>query len=87
MIEGSFSMTRSRFTQEPSLIVLLSYSRWGDGKSTAIPNFYFSFLFQLPNPLLQELPLWFLLGQGQSLLIRGLSLSGPAQPAVHIGTS
>src|SRR5580704_9451194 len=28
------------------------------------------FLFQLPNPLLQELPLWFLLGQGQSFLIR-----------------
>jgi hypothetical protein len=27
------------------------------------------FLFQLPNPLLQELPLRFLLGQGQRLLI------------------
>jgi hypothetical protein len=27
------------------------------------------FLFQLLNPLLQELPFWFLLGQGQSFLI------------------
>src|SRR5258705_12407308 len=44
------------------------------------------FLFQLPNPFLQELPLWFLLGQGQRLLIRGPSLGGPAQPAVHIRT-
>jgi len=44
------------------------------------------FLFQLPNPLLQELPLWFLLGQGQSFLIRGPSLSCPAEPAVHIRT-
>jgi hypothetical protein len=34
-------MTRFLFTQEPKLIVLLPYSRWGDGKSTAIPNFYF----------------------------------------------
>src|SRR5664279_4533746 len=42
------------------------------------------FLFQLPNPLFQELPLWFLLGQRQSFLIRGPGLSGPAQPAVHI---
>jgi hypothetical protein len=42
------------------------------------------FLFQLPNPLLQKLALWFLLGQRQSFLIRGPSLSGPAQPAVHI---
>jgi hypothetical protein len=44
------------------------------------------FLFQLPNPLLQELPLGFLLGQRQSFLISGASLSGPAEPAVHIGT-
>jgi len=44
------------------------------------------FLFQLPNPLLQELPLWFLLSQRQRLLIRSTSLSGPAEPAVHIGT-
>src|SRR6266851_781100 len=44
------------------------------------------FLFQLPNPLLQELPLWFLLGQRQSFLIRGPSLSCPAEPAVHIRT-
>ena len=44
------------------------------------------FLFQLPNPLLQELPLWFLLGQRQSFLIRGPSLSCPAEPAVHICT-
>src|ERR1700688_190192 len=42
------------------------------------------FLFQLPNPFLQELPLWFLLGQRQRLLIRRLSLSCPAEPAVHI---
>src|SRR6266540_1269264 len=32
-------MTRFLFTQEPQLTVLLSYSRWGDGKATAIPNF------------------------------------------------
>jgi hypothetical protein len=32
-------MTHFLFTQEPELIVLLSYSRWGDGKSTAIPIF------------------------------------------------
>ena len=32
------------------------------------------FLFQLPNPLLQELPLWFLLGQRQRLLIRSARL-------------
>ena len=44
------------------------------------------FLFQLPNPLLQELPLRFLLGQRQSFLIRGPGLSCPAKPAVHIGT-
>jgi hypothetical protein len=44
------------------------------------------FSFQLPNPLLQELPLRFLLGQGQSFLIRGPSLSCPAEPAVHIST-
>src|SRR5260370_47898 len=43
-------------------------------------------LFQLPNPFLQELPLRFLLGQRQSFLIRSPSLSGPAQPAVQIGT-
>src|SRR3984893_6987730 len=45
---------------------------------------YFIFLLPLPNPLLQELPLWFLLGQRQSFLIRGPSLSCPAEPAVHI---
>src|SRR6202034_172669 len=45
-----------------------------------------SFLFQLPNPLSQELPLWSLLGQRQSFLIRGPSLGRPAEPAVHIGT-
>src|SRR5271165_5222613 len=44
------------------------------------------FLFQLPNALLQELPLRFLLGQRQSFLIRGPSLSGPAEPAAHICT-
>jgi putative transposase len=44
------------------------------------------FLFQLPNPLLQELPLWFLLGQRQRLFIRSTSLSCPAEPAVHICT-
>src|SRR5260370_14402640 len=46
----------------------------------------FQFLFQLPNPLLQELPLWFLLGQRQSFLIRSPGLNGPAEPAVHIRT-
>jgi hypothetical protein len=49
----------------------------------APPHF---FLFQLPNPLMQELPLWFLLGQRQRLLIRRPSLSCPAEPAVHICT-
>jgi len=49
-------------------------------------GFWRVFLFQLPNPLLQELPLWFLLGQGQSFLIRGPSPSGPAEPAVHVCT-
>jgi hypothetical protein len=34
---------------------------------------------------LQELALWFLLGQRQSFLIRGPSLSGLAEPAAHIG--
>ncbi len=43
-----------------------------------------SFLFQLPNPLLQELPLRFLLGQRQSFLISGPSLGCPAEPAAHI---
>ena len=42
------------------------------------------FLFQLPNPLLQELPFWFLLGQRQGTLISGPSLSCPTEPAVHI---
>src|SRR5262249_60717093 len=42
------------------------------------------FLFQLPNPLLQELPLWFLLGQRQRLLIRRPSLSGPAEKALAL---
>jgi hypothetical protein len=32
-------MTRFLFTQEPGLIVLLSYSRWRGGKSTAIEVF------------------------------------------------
>src|SRR5271157_2037901 len=36
---GLFPMTRFLFTQEPKLIVLLSYSRSGDGKSTALPIF------------------------------------------------
>src|ERR1700758_3454720 len=35
-------MTRFLLTQEAQLIVLLSYSRWGDGKSTAIPIFFSS---------------------------------------------
>jgi len=43
-----------------------------------------SFLIQLPNPLLQELPLRLLLGQGQSFLITRPGLSGPARPAIHI---
>jgi hypothetical protein len=44
----------------------------------------YHFLFQLPNPLLQELPLWFLSGQRQSFLIRGPSLRCPSEPAAHI---
>src|ERR1017187_7100988 len=32
-------MTRFLFTQEPQLIVRLSYSRWGNRKSTATPIF------------------------------------------------
>jgi toxin ParE1/3/4 len=43
-----------------------------------------AFLFQLTNPLSQELPLWFLLGQRQRLLVRRTRLSRPAQPAAHI---
>src|SRR5262249_12899478 len=78
---GSFPMTRFLFAQDPRLIVLSSYSRWGDGKSTATP-----FLFQLPNPLLQELPLRLLLGQRQRFLIGSPSFSRPSQPAAHIGT-
>jgi hypothetical protein len=46
----------------------LSYSRWEEGKSTAIP-----ILFRLVNPLLPELPLRFLLGQRQSFLINSLA--------------
>jgi hypothetical protein len=42
--------------------------------------------YQLPNPLPQELPLWFLLGQRQGFLIRRPSLSVPAEHAVHIRT-
>src|SRR4029077_266038 len=34
------------------------------------------FSVQLPKPLLQECPLWFLLGQRQSILIRGPNFSG-----------
>ena len=43
------------------------------------------FLFQLPNPLLQELPLWFLLGQRQSFLIRGPRLSRPTRGELGTG--
>src|SRR5438128_2517175 len=68
--------------QEPWLIVLLSYSRLGGVENRHLSQF----LFQLPNPLLQESPLWFLSGQRQSFLIRGSSLSCPAEPAVHICT-
>src|SRR5229473_4482814 len=75
--------------------------KWSSGRLVALPSQdsrtagpefdksskkIFLFLFQLPNPLLQELPLWFLLGQRQSFLIRGPSLSCPAEPAVHICT-
>ncbi len=35
---------------------------------------------------MQELPLWFLLGQRQRLFIGSTSLGCPAEPAVHIGT-
>jgi hypothetical protein len=41
---------------------------------------------QLPNPLLQKLPLRFLLGQRQCFLIRAPGLRGPSQTAAHIGT-
>jgi hypothetical protein len=53
---------------------------------TAAPEFDKSprFLFQLADPLLQELALGFLLGQRQSFLISGAGLSRPAEPAVHI---
>ena len=46
--------------------------RVGNSLSTSASD-----LFQLPDALLQELPLWFLLGQRQSFLIRGLSLRNP----------
>jgi hypothetical protein len=70
---------------------LISIRRKVGGAPPRFPRFpenrqLLHFLFQLPNPLLQELPLWFLLGQRQSLLIRRPSLSGPAEPAVHICT-
>jgi hypothetical protein len=39
----------------------LRASGWGIGHYY---YHYYYYLFQLPNPLLQELPLWFLLGQG-----------------------
>jgi hypothetical protein len=41
-------------------------------------------LFQFLEPPSEELPLWFLLGQGQRLLIRRPSLGCPAEPAVSI---
>jgi hypothetical protein len=44
------------------------------------------FSFQLPNPLLQELPLRLLLRQRQSFLIRGSSLGCPAEPAERYGS-
>ncbi len=50
----------------------------GDGSTTGHSS------FQLSNPLLQELPLRFLLGQRQSLFIRNPGLGCPAQPAAHI---
>jgi len=37
-------MTRFLFTQKPQFIVLLSYSRWVDEKSTATPIFISAFL-------------------------------------------
>lgn len=48
-----------------------------------IPHWTRHFLFQLLDPPLQELPLPFLLGQGQRLLVRRPSLSCPAEPAMH----
>jgi hypothetical protein len=47
---------------------------WGQtGRTPLFPNDALPdiFLFQLPNPLLQELPLWFLLGQGPLCLDLG----------------
>jgi hypothetical protein len=47
---GLFPMTRFLFTQEPWLIVLLSYSRWEDRKIDIDPKFYFqSFLIGRPS--------------------------------------
>ena len=80
-------LTAMKFTASRVQIYLRldrSVIRWLFGR----PNIdrYSMFLFQLPNPLLQELPLWFLLGQGQGFLISGPSLSCPAEPAAHICT-
>ena len=63
-------------------------AHWCERRNTGFLKIdsYSIFLFQLSNPLLQELPLWFLLGQRQRLLIRSTSLGCPAQPAAHICT-
>ncbi len=61
-------MTRFLFTQEPPLIVLCPIVVRKTGNRQLL-NLISAFLFQLPNPLLQEVPLWLLFGQGQSFLI------------------
>src|SRR5438034_1639609 len=82
---GSFLMTRFPLTQ--GTVAHRSFSFCcpivvGETENRQLSQF----LFQLPNPLLQKLPLRFLLSQRQSFLIRGPSLSCPAEPAVHICT-
>src|SRR5258708_38499152 len=62
-----------------------NWEKLGTDEWWSAPSFL-NFLFQLPNPLLQELALWFLLGQGQSLFIRGPSFDCSAEPAVHVCT-
>lgn len=87
-ILGSFS-TSSRLggrklyyrPEKPDVHQFPFAEKWGTFPPVAV-----FLLSQLPNPLLQELALWFLLGQGQSLLIGRSSLGCPAEPAVHIGT-
>ena len=74
-------MTRFLFTQERSSSFFCPIVV-GETENRQVSQI----LFQLPDPLLQELPLRFLLGQRQSFLISRPSLSSPAEPAAHICT-